>query len=163
MKRNLKVVVHGDDFFSNGSVKELWQLDQDLKKHFEMKTEMLGPNKEAGEVQEIRFLNRILAWHDEGISWEADPRHAEMVVKQLGLEGGRSAATPGAKEETKTMEKDSHSPQKAADMPSVEDIMSIVHGKTFEPPKGERKSKKQEVQEALDRIESTWRGTHVSA
>ena len=44
-----------------------------------MKTEMLGPDAKAGEVQEIRFLDRILAWHDQGISWEVDPRHAEMA------------------------------------------------------------------------------------
>ena len=52
-----------------------------------MKTEMLGPDAKAGEVQEIRFLNWILAWHEQGISWEADPRHAEMVAKQLWFRG----------------------------------------------------------------------------
>ena len=100
-KRQLKTVVHGDDFFTEGTPKELQQLDKDLEKHFEMKTEVLGPNSEAGETREVRFLNRILTWNDNGISWEADPRHAEMVVKQLGLEGARVAATPGLRKRTR--------------------------------------------------------------
>ena len=57
-------MVHGDDFFTEGAPKELKQLDKDLKEHFEMKTEVLGPDAKAGEVKEVRFLNRILTWND---------------------------------------------------------------------------------------------------
>ena len=128
-KRNLKTVVHGDDFFTEGPAAELRKMDEDLKKHFEMKTEMLGPDKGAGEVQEIRFLNRVLSWHDKGISWEADPRHAEMVIKQLGLEGAQTAATPGMKEENKTMEKDSRCPEHIVDTPEADELMAFLYGR----------------------------------
>ena len=32
------------------------------------------------------MLNRELRWTKEGITWEADPRHAEIIVEQLGLD-----------------------------------------------------------------------------
>ena len=48
---------------------------------------------------------------DENGSCLSSQNHAaEMVVKQLGLEGSRSVATPGVKEgENKTMAEDSKS------------------------------------------------------
>ena len=41
------------------------------------------------------MLNRIVACDDDGWTMEADPRHAELVVEQLGVEATRSVATPG--------------------------------------------------------------------
>ena len=52
-------MVHGDDFFTEGTSHELQKLDEDLKEHFQTKTEILGPDLKAGDVQEVRFLNRI--------------------------------------------------------------------------------------------------------
>ena len=44
----------------------------------------------------IRILNRVVEWTSSGISYEADQRHAEIIVKQLGLEKeSRSLSTPG--------------------------------------------------------------------
>ncbi len=46
----------------------------------------------------MRILNRVVEWSEEGISYEADQRHAEINVKHLGLEGeSRSMCTPGVK------------------------------------------------------------------
>ena len=126
-KRCLKTVVHGDDFFTEGAAAELQKLDKDLKNHFEMKTEVLGPDSESGEVEEVRFLNSILSWTEKGISWKADPRHAEMVVKQLGLEGARSAATPGVKEDNKTMADVSHCPS------AEEELFALREDRTAMP------------------------------
>ena len=36
-------------------------------------------------------------WTDEGISWEADPRHAELIKKSFGVTG-LSVSTPGVKD-----------------------------------------------------------------
>ncbi len=50
-------------------------------------------------IKELRVLNKVLTWDDRGLLWEPDPRHAELVARDLGLELGVStgAATPGVK------------------------------------------------------------------
>ena len=50
-----------------------------------------GPNC----VKEIRILNRILRLTDQGLRYEADPRHAELLVQALDLT--KSVITPGVK------------------------------------------------------------------
>ena len=97
--KNIKIVVHGDDFVSEAPKKELLWLDSELKKFFELKTEILGPEKD--ETRELRILNRVLRWESEGITWEADQRHAEIIIQQLGLEGSKPLSSPGCKEDTR--------------------------------------------------------------
>ena len=97
--RHLSTVVHGDDFVTEGERYQLDWLDVELRKHFEIKTEILGPDAHKGEQREVRILNRVLRWEDSGICWEADPRHAELVVKQLHLEDAKIVSTPGSKED----------------------------------------------------------------
>ena len=93
------MVVHGDDFVSEWPNSELLWFDQALGENFQIKTEILGPD--AGETRELRVFNRVIRWEDQGVSWEADPRHAELIVDQLGLieEGARAVSTPGVKAE----------------------------------------------------------------
>ena len=95
------MVVHGDDFLSEGEAQELRWFDIELRKHFELKTEVLGPNVKNSEVQEIRFFNRVITWSDKGIVWEANPRHAELLIEQLGFQGVKEACSPGIKDEVK--------------------------------------------------------------
>ena len=66
----IKSVVHGDVFLSEGSTEALaWPLDNQMKKHLEITTEVLGPSESNGEVQELRILNRVLSWEASGIKW----------------------------------------------------------------------------------------------
>jgi len=41
----------------------------------------LGPDD--GDTEVARLLNRIIEWKHDGICMEADPRHAEIIVKHL--------------------------------------------------------------------------------
>lgn len=51
----------------------------------------------------MKVLNRIITWEGfRGITYEADPRHVEIVVEQLGLEEAKFVLTPGTKEEGRT-------------------------------------------------------------
>ena len=60
----------------------------------------MGPGEK--DQKSMRILNRVIEWTDVGISYEADQRHAEIIVKQLGLEKeSRSLSTPGVKLEDK--------------------------------------------------------------
>ena len=67
-----------------------------MSKAFEIKCKgRLGP--EARDRKELRVLNRVLRITPEGLSYEADPRHAEHLIKALGLSECRFVSTPGAK------------------------------------------------------------------
>ena len=64
---------------------------------------MLWPNE--GDSREVKILNRIVVWDpQQGLSYEADPRHVEIVTEQLQLQHSKHVATPGAKEEGNTQE-----------------------------------------------------------
>ena len=41
----------------------------------------------------------------KGIELEADPRHAELVVKELGLQNAKASLVPGSKDEVKKGDK----------------------------------------------------------
>ena len=56
-----------------------------------------GGRKECSK--EVRVLNKIIRHTAKGIELEADPRHAEIVVRDLGLTDGKPSKVPGKKEE----------------------------------------------------------------
>ena len=45
------------------------------------------------------MLNRVVRLTEDGLEYEADPRHAEMLVLAGGLHLGNSKVAPGATEE----------------------------------------------------------------
>ena len=45
--------------------------------------------------REGKVLNRIVRCVSEGWEVEADPRHAELIVEQLGIGSSRSLSSPG--------------------------------------------------------------------
>ena len=48
----------------------------------------------AGEVPELRILNRVVRWCSDGLRYEADPRHVDILLK--GNAGtARALSTPG--------------------------------------------------------------------
>jgi len=54
----------------------------------------IGPNRD--DIKSIRVLNRVIEWTPEGIKYEADQRHAEIIISTLGLKGNsNSVNTPG--------------------------------------------------------------------
>ena len=59
----------------------------------------------------------ILTWTKDGISYEADPRHAEIVIDELGLKDAKGVVTPGTTEDGATKDNnekqlDDHHPSK---------------------------------------------------
>ena len=93
--RDLVVLIHGDDFVFAGAAADLVWVHKELEQRILLKkVGTLG--SDSGDVQEIRILNRVLRWTEEGIAYEADPRHADILVQALGSDPS-SRATPGAK------------------------------------------------------------------
>ena len=56
---------------------------------------MVGSRSDLGELQETRVLNRIIRWTARGWEYEADQRHAELIIREMGMEGAKSVKTPG--------------------------------------------------------------------
>ncbi len=95
-QRQLYTSVYGDDFLTAGPAEELdWFKSAMLEKYELTENARLGPAPEDGKVAKI--LNRIVRWTDSGIEIEADPRQAEKLVRDLGLDGANAVNTPGVK------------------------------------------------------------------
>jgi hypothetical protein len=63
-----------------------------LQKNFEIKSHMIG--HEADDEKSVKVFNRVISVVDDGFACESDIRHAELVVKQMGLEQGKIVITP---------------------------------------------------------------------
>ena len=116
-KRDLRTVVHGDDFRTAGSYENIKWLHEALGKEWMVvERGILGPPGTPNTSQDIRVLNRIISWKDEGIWWEPDSRHADLVVEilepKIGKDGRAVSAqaskvkTAIAKPTAEDMEKD---------------------------------------------------------
>ena len=46
----------------------------------------------------MKILNRIARWTAGGLEYDADPRQAERLVADLGLEDAKRVGTPGVKQ-----------------------------------------------------------------
>ena len=58
---------------------------------------ILGEDDDLAKV--VRVLNPIVRWHPrKGITYEADPRHAEITCRDTGAEKLNTISTPAAKE-----------------------------------------------------------------
>ena len=89
-ERDLRVSVHGDDFTTLGSFQQVQWFHAEIQKHWKCKDRgIFGPPGTKGTIQEMRHLNRLLTWTREGITYEADPRHVEIVLNTVGTEGAK--------------------------------------------------------------------------
>ena len=68
-----------------------------------VKTHLLRPG--SGHCKQVKIFNRVVSWHGRrGITDEAEPRHAELAIEQLGMKGAKRATTPGTREDGRTKE-----------------------------------------------------------
>ena len=91
--RNLKTLVHGDDFVTTGRRVDVKWFKELLSKRFDIKTAVVG--RQEGEDKEARILNRLIRVTDDGWEYEADQRHAELIIKTLGMEESKPVVSPG--------------------------------------------------------------------
>ena len=93
----VSVVIHGDDFTALGTDEALDQYEKELCKVLDVKVRgRIG--SEEGDMKEMKILNRIVRITPEGLMYEADPRHAELLAQSLGLTDSKSVVTPGVKQ-----------------------------------------------------------------
>ena len=69
-----------------------------LAAKYEIKTQRIGQGKNidgTDKTSEGQVLNRVVRLTDKGFELEADLRHAELIVEQLGLQDAKPVSTPG--------------------------------------------------------------------
>lgn len=90
-------MVHGDGFSLLGAEPDPnWRKDI-MQQEYEVKIRcLLGP--EPKDYKMIRMFNKCLDWRKGAVYYEADPRHAEIVVSKLGLAASNFVVTSSVKE-----------------------------------------------------------------
>ena len=87
------VLVHGDDFVVLARRGEASVVRKGMEKKYSVEVQMIGPRHD--DPKEMKVLNRTVRWTREGISYEADEKHAEKLIKSCGVVEGATAVTPG--------------------------------------------------------------------
>ena len=84
----------GDDFVAVGMPDLIDDYETQLGTHIEVVTKARlgwGPKCQ----RQGRLLNRLITVKENAVEYEADPRHGELMVQELGLETAREQKTPG--------------------------------------------------------------------
>ena len=79
-------LTHGDDFVLTGPTKKLMEFERKMTNVYCIKANIIG----CGSPKSIKTLNRRLHSRKRGIVYQHDPRHVDVLVKDLGLEHGNS-------------------------------------------------------------------------
>ena len=66
-----------------------------LKERLEIKNTTVGTGQSAGKVREARILNRVIRVTEEDWEYEADQRHADLIVKETGADKMSTLTHPG--------------------------------------------------------------------
>ena len=87
-------LVHGDDFLTLSDDRGQDFFEKCLKERYQYKMRgRLGPR--PNDAREVRVLNRYIRWPAGGDpEYEADPGHAQLILKSLGLEQAKDVNSP---------------------------------------------------------------------
>ena len=79
------IFIHGVGFVVSGVEEHLKQGQKAICDVYLTKVRgVIGP--ESHDTKAMTILNRIVEWRTDGIVMEADPRHVELVLRELGME-----------------------------------------------------------------------------
>ena len=90
--RVTKIMVHGDDIVCAGTAEDLKFIEEQIKQRFDIKTQSVGLSQ--GFERRAKVLNRIVRVDEFGYTLEADPRHARLIIEELGMERASGTSTP---------------------------------------------------------------------
>ena len=88
--RKMRCLVHGDDFVCVAEAIDLKWLEDRLKERFEIKSKTMGLRD--GESREERILNRVIRVTEDGWEYEADQRHADLIIRETGADKVRECS-----------------------------------------------------------------------
>ena len=91
---------HGDDFLAEGPAEGLDRLNEVMREGFEAKgLPRIGDPAHGGETTSGEHLHRLITWSQAAFTWQADPKYAKLLVKEIGLEGCKRVDTPVPKKQ----------------------------------------------------------------
>ncbi len=92
--RDLRVSIHGDDLATLGVEADLLWFKAKLEERYESKFGgLMGPD--VHDMKDALILNTLVHCGDEATTYEADPRHAQILLQALNLKQAKSVSTPG--------------------------------------------------------------------
>lgn len=98
--------MHGDDFTTAGPRDQLDWFKAQPERKYELKENCrLGQRKSVDK--EGRILNRMVRWTEACLEYKADPRQAEKIIEELGLESATGVSTPATKASLEKIRSDS--------------------------------------------------------
>ena len=77
-----------------------------LLKEFELKCTLIGGGKQ--HQRSALYLGRTVTWTEDGYTWEPDEKHAQVLIRTLGLEQCKPSATPYCQESKDTLQQYDH-------------------------------------------------------
>ncbi len=96
--RDLSCVVHGDDFSFSGLEEDLIWIRDLMKTWFEIKVRaLLGGD--VSDDKEVVILGRIVTWTENGIEYQADPKHRKLIMEYFGFAENTKALTHNGEKE----------------------------------------------------------------
>ncbi len=90
-EKQIRTIVHGDDFVQVGNAEQLDWLEKQMDKRFQLKTQKIGRNRRE---KEGKVLGRKLKYTEEGWEYKADETHVLELQKQMGLEKTNGSVLP---------------------------------------------------------------------
>ena len=136
-QRSLKCLVHGDDCVVSGEPVDLLWMRNELESKLEINTTICGD--EPGMSKEVKIMNRKLCWRDGvGMSYEADWKHAEAIIRETGASNLTSLKITMSKENNEevrdktddTVEKRKLGKLGMKEQPLIGQILSPVENQT---------------------------------
>jgi hypothetical protein len=94
-ERDLRVVVHVDDFLLSGDDHQLQWFRDHLTKKYELKVQVAGWGRE--DHKELSFLGRVIRLTPSGIELEGDGKHVGLLEEEWGMSHCNPVATPYVK------------------------------------------------------------------
>ena len=89
-EKDIKLMVHVDDFLVVASAGACTWLHEELKKEFELSCTILGD----GNQSYGKYLNRRIEWRKNGIVIAGDPKHANILIQEWGMSECAGVDTP---------------------------------------------------------------------
>ena len=98
-EKEIRIVAHGDDFIMEGREEDLQWTRAVLESKYIVKMRgLLGPERSDDKVADV--LNRVVEWKQDELWYEADPRHVEKMLSDMGMSDCNAGTLPGAKRQS---------------------------------------------------------------
>ena len=111
-ERDIDVVVHGDDFTDLAEEEQLIWFREELKKRWiiEDRGILAPPGSKPKDAttkycHNMTHLNRLITWTHEGIEWESDPRHVDLLLRDIGVQSCK-VTYPLVKEKVESLDQE---------------------------------------------------------